>query len=200
MAHRSLAKSVLVGEWPRSGAPASPPTAQNRVRWWKFRNRRRRLPLIDHGARRVSALGTRRRPTKRPARRLPGLGAPVDADERVRWRLGRRGDGRAWIVRRGGTPVSKAGKVRCDAMIIFSVVQETHGWSVRMDERMTTPFWSRDLAIQEAHCLADAIRRHGQRAKVVVEGAAQNDEQMAANDMRWTQRNARSPGRWAGAR
>lgn len=93
-----------------------------------------------------------------------------------------------------------AGRVRCDVMIIFSVVRETHGWSVRMGERMTTPFWSRDLAIQEAHCLADAIRCHGERAKVVVEGPAPNEEQMTANDARWTQRNARSPGRWAGAR
>ena len=85
-------------------------------------------------------------------------------------------------------------------MIIFSVVKETHGWAVRMGERMTTPFWSRDLAIQEAHCLADAIRSHGEVAKVVVEGAAPNVAQMTANDVRWTQRHARSPGRWAGAR
>ena len=36
---------------------------------------------------------------------------------------------------------------------------------------MTTPFWSRDRAIQEANCLADAIRRHGACAEVNVEVA-----------------------------
>ncbi|MFI4936581.1 MAG: hypothetical protein ACHP7N_18395 [Caulobacterales bacterium] len=35
---------------------------------------------------------------------------------------------------------------------------------------MTTPFRSRDLAIREANCLADAIRRHGECAEVIVEG------------------------------
>jgi hypothetical protein len=56
-------------------------------------------------------------------------------------------------------------------VLTFSVVKEQHGWSVRMGERMTTPFWSRDLAIREANCLADAIRRHGECAEVIVEGA-----------------------------
>jgi hypothetical protein len=55
-------------------------------------------------------------------------------------------------------------------MFTFKVVKEVHGWSVRMEERMTTPFWSRDLAVREANCLADAIRRHGERAEVIVEG------------------------------
>ena len=41
----------------------------------------------------------------------------------------------------------------------------------RMGERMKTLFWSRDLAIREANCLADAIRCHGECAEVIVEGA-----------------------------
>lgn len=85
-------------------------------------------------------------------------------------------------------------------MIIFNVVKETHGWAVRMGERMTTPFWSRELAIQEAHVLADAIRRHGEGAEVVVQGPAPDEAQTTAVIARWTGRNAGSPGRWAGAR
>ncbi len=54
-------------------------------------------------------------------------------------------------------------------MIRFSVVKETHGWSVRMGERMTTPFWSKDRAVWEANRLADAIRRHGARTEVIIE-------------------------------
>ena len=56
-------------------------------------------------------------------------------------------------------------------MITFNVVKEQHGWAIRMGERMMTPFWSRDLAIREANCLADAIRCHGECAEVIVEGA-----------------------------
>jgi len=40
-----------------------------------------------------------------------------------------------------------------------------------MGERMTTPYWSRDLAIREANCLAEAIRCHGECTEVVIEGA-----------------------------
>ena len=54
-------------------------------------------------------------------------------------------------------------------MITFSVVKEQHGWAVRSGACMMTPFWSRDLAIREANCLADAIRRHGQHTEVVIE-------------------------------
>jgi hypothetical protein len=56
-------------------------------------------------------------------------------------------------------------------MITFNVVKEQHGWAIRMGEGMTTPFRSRDLAICEAHRLANAIRCHGQCAQVVAEGA-----------------------------
>jgi hypothetical protein len=60
-------------------------------------------------------------------------------------------------------------------MITFNVVKEQHGWAIRMDKRMTTPFRSRDLAIREAACLADAIRCHGEYAEVIVEGAKPNE-------------------------
>lgn len=54
-------------------------------------------------------------------------------------------------------------------MITFKVVKERHGWAVRSVASMMTPFWSRDLAIREANCLAEAIRRHGQLTEVVIE-------------------------------
>ena len=57
-------------------------------------------------------------------------------------------------------------------MITFDVVKEKHGWAIRMGEHMTTAFRSRDLAIREARCLADAIRRHGALTKVNVESGA----------------------------
>jgi hypothetical protein len=56
-------------------------------------------------------------------------------------------------------------------MLAFSVVKQLHGWAVCMDDRMTTPFWSRDLAIREANSLANAIRRHGELAEVIVQEA-----------------------------
>jgi hypothetical protein len=55
-------------------------------------------------------------------------------------------------------------------MIVFNVVKEKHGWSVRMGQRMTTPFWSKKLAVSEANRLADGIRRHGELTEVVVDG------------------------------
>lgn len=55
-------------------------------------------------------------------------------------------------------------------MLTFNVVKEQHGWAIRMGERMTTPFWTRDAAVREAHCLAEAIRCHGECIDVVVEG------------------------------
>ncbi len=60
-------------------------------------------------------------------------------------------------------------------MIIFSVVKDKHGWAVQTGEQMTTPFRSRELAIREATCLADSIRRHGEFAEVVVEGAKHSE-------------------------
>ncbi len=57
-------------------------------------------------------------------------------------------------------------------MIIFDVVKEEHGWAVKMGQRMTTPFWSRTVAITEANRLAAAIRRHGALTEVVIEGGS----------------------------
>ncbi len=60
-------------------------------------------------------------------------------------------------------------------MITFNVVKEPYGWAVQTGERMTTPFRSRDLAIREAHALADAIRCHGECAEVLIEGLEPDD-------------------------
>lgn len=76
-------------------------------------------------------------------------------------------------------------------MITFTVVREPNGWAVRMGQQMTTPFWSRTLAIREAQCMADAIRRHGQGVEVLVD----EDDMPKARDPRpahwpasgWTQ-------------
>lgn len=56
-------------------------------------------------------------------------------------------------------------------MFTFNVVKEQHGWAVRMGERMCTPYWTKDLAVREANCLADALRQHGEWAEVIIEGA-----------------------------
>jgi len=60
-------------------------------------------------------------------------------------------------------------------MITFSVIKEQYGWAIRVGEGMKTLFWSRDLAIREANCLADAIRCHGACAEVIVDGADPNE-------------------------
>ncbi len=60
-------------------------------------------------------------------------------------------------------------------MITFNVLKEQHGWSIRMGEWSMTPFWSKDLAIREANCLAEAIRCHGECTEVLIEGADLND-------------------------
>ena len=60
-------------------------------------------------------------------------------------------------------------------MITFKVVKEQHGWAIRMGEGVATPFWSRDSAVREAHCLAGAIRCHGERTEVIIEGTDQCD-------------------------
>ena len=54
-------------------------------------------------------------------------------------------------------------------MVPFMVVKEQHGWSVRTDQQMTTPFWSRGLAIREADSMAANIRRHGIPTQVLIE-------------------------------
>ena len=67
-------------------------------------------------------------------------------------------------------------------MITFYVVKEQHGWAIRMGERMMTPFWSRDMAVREANCLADAIRCHGECTEVMVEGAEPNERAKGSPD------------------
>ena len=59
-------------------------------------------------------------------------------------------------------------------MITFKVVKEQHGWAIRTGEGVTTPFWSRASAIREAHCLAAAIRCHGEYTEVIIEGPDQS--------------------------
>lgn len=53
-------------------------------------------------------------------------------------------------------------------MIVFSVVKEPFGWAIRAGGCMTTTFRTRDCALKEAHCLASAIRSHGQATKVII--------------------------------
>jgi hypothetical protein len=54
-------------------------------------------------------------------------------------------------------------------MITFNVVRERHGWAVRTGHGVTTPYRSLELAIREANCLAEAIRRHGALTEVIIE-------------------------------
>ena len=61
-------------------------------------------------------------------------------------------------------------------MHTFKVVKEPFGWAVRLGEVMSTPFWSRELAVREANCLCEALRRHGQPAQVVVEQTMETGE------------------------
>jgi hypothetical protein len=79
---------------------------------------------------------------------------------------------------------TSCGYSRYYLMIRFNVVKEQHGWAIRMDERMMTPFWSRDLAIREANCLARAIRCHGECAEVIVEGAVPSEPLTQTTDTR----------------
>lgn len=81
-------------------------------------------------------------------------------------------------------------------MITFNVVKETHGWAIRLDDHMTTPFWSRDLAIREAACLADAIRGHGECAEVIIESSDPNEPPKIIKGSRGV--DALLCGRWVG--
>jgi hypothetical protein len=83
-------------------------------------------------------------------------------------------------------------------MITFDVVKEEHGWAIRMGECMTTPFWSRELAIREANCLADAIRCHGECAEVFVEGADPDEPLKRIKGSNSSRLDALLRGRWAG--
>lgn len=83
-------------------------------------------------------------------------------------------------------------------MITFNVVKEQHGWAVRMGGSMTTPFWSRDLAIREANCLADAIRCHGEGTEVIVEGADPGEPPKRIKGVSSSRLEALLRGRWGG--
>ena len=82
-------------------------------------------------------------------------------------------------------------------IIIFKVVKEQHGWAIRMGERMMTPFWSRDLAVREANCLADAIRCYGECTEVIVEGADPNEPAREVSGSNSPGRDSAGP--WAAA-
>lgn len=105
-----------------------------------------------------------------PLHRLSVLRVVVDVNHSGRalrgaaWRLPRLlawSDVRLWVAR----------QLQGKGMIRFNVVKDQYGWTVRMEDRMTTPFWSKDVAIRQANRLAAAIRRHGEGTEVIVEGA-----------------------------
>jgi len=83
-------------------------------------------------------------------------------------------------------------------MITFNVVKDKHGWAIRMGDAMSTPFRTRELAIQEAGCLADSIRRHGEWAEVVIEGADPNEPPRRIRGSKIARLDVRYPGRWRG--
>lgn len=60
--------------------------------------------------------------------------------------------------------------------ICFRVVKEPYGWAVRVGRGMMTPFWSRRLAIEHANGFAEALRRHGEPAEVIIEGWPKSPE------------------------
>ena len=51
----------------------------------------------------------------------------------------------------------------------FKVVKEPHGWAVRLEPGVCTPFWSKALAIREAERRCRSLRAHGVAAEVVVD-------------------------------
>lgn len=53
--------------------------------------------------------------------------------------------------------------------ISFRVVKEPYGWAVRLGDGMMTPFRSQNLALQHAKDIAEALRRRGELAEVVIE-------------------------------
>ena len=83
-------------------------------------------------------------------------------------------------------------------MITFSVVKDKYGWAIRMGDAVSTPFRTRDLAIREAGCLADAIRCHGEVAEVIIEGANPNEPPRRIKGSKIARLDVLSPGRWIG--
>ena len=81
-------------------------------------------------------------------------------------------------------------------MIAFNVIKDQNGWAVRRGSAMTIPFWTRDLAIREAKCLADAIRCHGECTGVIVEDADSNEPPKRIKGVGSSRLRALSRGRW----
>jgi hypothetical protein len=54
-------------------------------------------------------------------------------------------------------------------MQTLRVCKERHGWAVRLDPGMCTPFWSEARAICEAERLCQSLRVHGVEVEVVIE-------------------------------
>jgi len=78
-------------------------------------------------------------------------------------------------------------------IISFRVVKEPYGWAVRLGEGMMTPFRSQALALQHASVIAEALRRRGEFAEVVVEDFASPDSDSVASASRgWIYRRATS--------
>jgi hypothetical protein len=76
-------------------------------------------------------------------------------------------------------------------MIVFSVIKEPFGWAVCAGDCMTTTFRTRDCAVREAHCLANAIRSHGQDTEVVV--LDEDEDEAVATRVRSAEPMARPP-------
>lgn len=76
-------------------------------------------------------------------------------------------------------------------MYVFKVVKEPYGWAVHMEGAMSTPFWSRELAVREANCLRDELRSHGVLAEVIIEGGDAADMVTARGRMAASIPNAR---------
>jgi hypothetical protein len=51
----------------------------------------------------------------------------------------------------------------------FVVRSEPYGWTVQLGSGVTTHFRSRDRAVAEADRLCEALRRHGEAARVVID-------------------------------
>ena len=85
-------------------------------------------------------------------------------------------------------------------MVTFAVVKQKYGWAVRAGECMSTPFWSRDLAIREAKGLAESIGRHGECTEVIVEGADREDSSSTTLGSSTSRLNALLERRWVSAR
>lgn len=67
--------------------------------------------------------------------------------------------------------------------ISFRVVKEPYGWAVRLGDGMMTPFRSQTLALQHARDIAEALRRRGELAEVIIEEVCAAD--LGPQSPRW---------------